>query len=626
MKKFVRFLGLATGLAILTASPGWAGKPLHGLSLYGPQDLKYKPGEPYRYANPKAPKGGRLTLNTLGAFTKLNPLSLKGVPAPFVDMLVFQTPMDGSMDDNEHFSQYGSLVEKVELADDRLSMIYHIRKNAKFSDGHPVTADDFVFSFNLIQDSEYHPFYKHYFANIKSAKKLDSHRVQYTFAFYNQELPLIVGQMSILPKHVYGQKGKVFGSDFDDQAVGSGPYKVKQYEFGKYITYQRNPDWWGKSLTVNQGRYNFDEITVKVYLDPVAMREAFKGGEYDLNMIGSSRDWALDYKGDFVKMKYYLRKELPHTRVSGMQGFAMNTRRDLFKSRKVRAALAMVMDFDWSNKNLFYNQYTRSDCYFDNNPEMKAQGIPQGKVKELLFNLRKKYGKQFVPKTVFSKPVGAPGQGIAITKNLALANKLLDSEGWKRGSDGIRRKKGKRLEIEFLYFNQQWERIIEPFQNNLKKIGAKLKLKRVQAAQYEERLREFKFDMALVSFGQSRSPGNEQRSMWTSEAAKVPGSRNYMGIENPAIDVLTDIIVKARTRKELVNAIQALDRILTHQFYIVPHWYIGYDRMVHWNRFSHPKVIPSAANRMVHFLQWWWYDEAKAKKLQTARAAGEPVN
>ena len=228
--------------------------------------------------------------------------------------------------------------------------------------------------------------------------------------------------------------------------------------------------------------------------------------------------------------------------------------------------------------------------------------------------------------TVFTKPVGAPGQGIRIAKNLALANKLLDSEGWQRGPDGIRQKKGKRLEIEYLYFNQQWERIVEPFQNNLQKIGAKLKLKRVQAPQYEERLREFKFDMALVSFGQSRSPGNEQRSMWTSEAAKVPGSRNFMGIENPAIDELVDIIVKAKTRQDLVDAIQALDRILTHQFYIVPHWYIGYDRMVHWNKFSHPKVIPSASNRQVHFLQWWWWDAAKAERLKIARAAGKPVN
>jgi len=345
MKKHFLFLFLLLGFVLLFAPSGLAGKASHGLSLYGPQDLKYKPGEPYRYGNPNAPKGGHLVLSDFGAFTKLNPLSLKGVPARFIDLLVFQTPMDGSADDNEHFSQYGNLVEKVELADDRLSMIYHIRKNAKFSDGHPVTADDFVFSFDLIKNPEYHPFFKHYFADIKQAEKLDSYKVKYTFAFYNQELPLIVGQMTILPKHIYGQKDKKFGSDFDYKAVGSGPYKVKKYEFGKYITYQRNPNWWGKDLAINKGRYNFDEITVKIYLDPVAMREAFKGGEYHFNLINSSRDWALDYKGDFVKKGYYLRKELPHTRVAGMQGFAMNMRNPIFKSRKVRAAIAMKIGF-----------------------------------------------------------------------------------------------------------------------------------------------------------------------------------------------------------------------------------------------------------------------------------------
>lgn len=626
MKNFVWFLGLVLGLAAGTASPGFAGKPSHGLSLYGPQDLQYQPGQPYRYANPKAPKGGHLVLSSFGAFTKLNPVSLKGVDALLIAQLVFQTPMDGSADDHEHFSQYGNLAEKVELAGDRLSMIYHINKKAKFSDGHPVTADDFVFSFDLIKNPEYHPFYKHYFADIKKAEKLDSHRVKYTFAFYNQELPLITGQMMILPKHIYGEKGKNFGSDFDAMAVGSGPYTVKKHEFGKYITYKRNPNWWGKDLAINKGRYNFDEITVKVYLDPVARREAFKGGEYDMNLINSSRDWALDYKGDFVKKGYYLRKELPHTRVAGMQGFAMNTRRDIFKSRKVRAALALVMDFDWSNRNLFYNQYTRSEAYFDNNPEMKAQGLPLGEVKALLLELRKKHGKQFVPKTVFTKPVGAPGQGIPVEKNIALANRLLDSEGWQLMADGIRRKKGKKLEFEILLVSPLFQRIVEPYKNNLKQVGANMKVKLVQVAQYEERLRGFKFDMFVVNYPQSRSPGNEQRNTWTSEAAKVPGSRNYMGIENPAIDELVDIIVKAKTRKELVNAIQAMDRILTHQFYVVPHWYIGYDRMVHWNKFSHPEVIPSASSRLVHFLEWWWYDEAKAKKLKAARAAGIPVN
>ena len=625
MKKHLYFPGLVFGIVMLFSSTGLAEKASHGLSLYGSQDLKYQPGQTYSYANPKAPKGGHLVLSNFGAFTKLNPLSLKGVPAPFIDMLVFQTPMDGSADDNEHFSQYGHLVEKVELADDRLSMIYHVRKNAKFSDGKPVTADDFVFSFDLIKDPEFHPFYKHYFADIKKVEKLDRHRVKYSFAIYNQELPLIVGQMTILPKHIYGQKGKKFGSDYDNQAVGSGPYTVKNYEFGKYITYQRNPHWWGKDLAITKGRYNFDEITVKIYLDPVAMREAFKGGEFDLNMINSSRDWALDYKGDFVKKGYYLRKELPHTRVAGMQGFAMNMRNPIFKSRKVRAAIAMVMDFDWSNRNLFYNQYTRNDCYFDNNPEMKAKGLPAGEVKELLLKLRKKHGKEFVPKTVFTKPVGAPGQGIPIENNIALANKLLDSEGWKRGANGFREKNGQRLDFKILLVSPLFQRIVEPFKNNLKKIGIKLTDKLVQVAQYEERLREFKYDMIVTGFGQSRSPGNEQRSMWTSEAAKIPGSRNYMGIENPAVDELVDIIVKARTRKDLVNGIQAMDRILTHQFYLVPHWFIGYDRMVYWNKFSHPEVIPSASSRQSHFIEWWWYDPARAQKLKEARASGKSL-
>ncbi len=625
MKKHFLLLVLLLGFVLLYAPSSLAEKASHGLSLYGPQDLKYKPGEPYRYGNPKAPKGGHLVLNAFGAFTKLNPNSLKGVAGALINQLVFQTPMDSSADDDEPFSQYGNLVEKAELADDRLSLIYHINKNAEFSDGHAVTADDFVFSFDLLKDPEYHPLYKQYFAAIKSAEKLDTHRVKYTFAYYNQELPLITGQMLIFPKHIYGEKGKKFGSDFDTKAVGSGPYTIKKYEFGKYITYKRNPKWWGKKLAINKGRYNFDEITVKVYLDPVAMREAFKGGEYDMDLVSSSRDWALDYQGDFVKKGYYLRREIPHTRVSGMQGFAMNMRKPIFKSRKVRAAISMVMDFDWSNRNLFYNQYTRSDCYFDNNPELKPQGLPQGEVRMMLLNLRKKHGKEFVPKTVFTKPVGALGQGIPIEKNISFANKLLNSEGWKRGADGFRRKNNKILQIEFLYFNQLWERIIEPYKNNLNKIGVKMKFKRVQAAQYEERLREFKYDMILVSFFAGRSPGNEQRNMWTTEAVKVPGSQNYIGIQNPAIDELVDTLVKAKTRRELVNTVQALDRILTHQFYVVPHWFISYDRIVYWNKFSHPEVLPSASNRFNHFLEWWWWDEAKAHKLRMAREAGLPV-
>lgn len=599
--------------------------PQHGLSLYGPQDLKYKPGQPYDHANPNAPKGGNLVLSDFGAFTKLNPVSLKGVTAPGIGLLVFQNPMDSSADDEEAFSQYGSLVEKAELAKDHLSLTYYLYKEAKFSDGHPLTADDFVFSFNLLKDPQYHPIFKEYFKDIKSIEKIDAHTVRYHFAIRNQELPLITGQMFILPKHIYGAKGKKLGSDFDDIAVGSGPYIVEKYEFGKYITYKRNPDWWAKDLAINKGRYNFDRVTYKIYLDPVAQREAFKGGEFDMQLINSSRDWALDYKGDFVKKGYYLKKEFPHTRIAGMQGFAMNMRNEIFKSRKVRAALAMVFDFKWSNKNLFYGQYTRNDCYFDNNPEMKPQGIAKGEVKTLLESLRKKY-KKFVPKTALTKPVGAPGQGQSAERNIKVANSLLDSAGWKIGKDGIRAKGKHRMEFELLLAGPGFERIAEPYKNNLKKIGVKMDIKVVQVAEYEERLRNFKFAMIVAGYPQSRSPGNEQRYMWSSEAADTPGTRNYMGIKNPAIDELVDNIVVAKTRKELVKNVQALDRILTHQYYVVPHWYISYDRAVYWNKFGRPKINASQSSINSNFLQWWWWDKDKAEKLKKARAKGTSLN
>jgi microcin C transport system substrate-binding protein len=430
--------------------------------------------------------------------------------------------------------------------------------------------------------------------------------------------------MIIFPKHIYGAKGKSFGTDFDDMAIASGPYIIEKYEYGKYITFKRNVDWWGKDIPINQGRYNFERVTYRIYLDPVAQREAFKGGEFDMQLVNSSRDWALDYKGDFVKKKDYIREEFPHTRVAGMQGFAMNMRYEFFQSRKVRAAIAMAFDFEWSNKNLFYGQYTRNECYFDNNPEMKAQGLPQGEVKALLLKLRKKYKSQ-VPKTALSKPVRAPGQGQSSIKNIQVANALLDSAGWKIGSDGIRSKGKQRLQFELLLAGPGFQRIAEPYKNNLKKIGVNLNIKVVQVAEYEERLRNFKFGMIVAGYPQSRSPGNEQRYMWGSEAAGTPGTRNYMGIKNPALDELIEQIVQAKTRKELIVNIQTLDRILTHQFYMVSHWYIAYDRAVYWNRFSRPKINPSQSSIANNILEWWWWDETKAQNLKQARSEGKSL-
>jgi microcin C transport system substrate-binding protein len=308
-----------------------------------------------------------------------------------------------------------------------------------------------------------------------------------------------------------------------------------------------------------------------------------------------------------------------------MQGFAMNMRNPIFKSRKARAAMAMVFDFEWSNKNLFYGQYTRNDCFFDNNPEMKSKGIATREVKTLLESLRKKY-KKFVPKTALTKPVGAPGQGSSAERNIKVANALLDSAGWKIGSDGIRSKGKDRMEFELLLAGPGFQRIAEPYKNNLKKIGVHMSIKVIQVAEYEERLRNFKFGMIVAGYPQSRSPGNEQRYMWGSESADTPGSRNYMGIKNPALDELIEKIIAAKNRKDLVLNIQALDRILTHQYYVVPHWYISYDRAVYWNKFSRPEVNASQNAISNNLLEWWWWDKDKAEKLKKARAAGASLN
>ena len=601
-----------------------AAAPRHGISIFDPADLKYGPGEPFAYANPAAPKGGRLALAEFGAFTKLNPASLKGVMPSYIADLVFQTPMTSSADDDEAFAQYAGLVDSVDLAEDRRSLVYRISPDARFSDGHPVTADDFVFSFNLVKDPEYHPTYKLLYKDVEGAVKLDDLTVKFTFKPDNPALPLYLGQLWIFPKHVYGANGQSFGADFDETAVGSGPYLVDRYEFQNFITLRRNPDWWGANRAVNRGRYNFDSLTVKIYTDPAAMREGFKGGDFDAQLVNSSRDWALEYKGDFFKKGYYTREEVPHRRVAGMQGFVLNLRRPLFQSRKTRAALALAYDFDWSNRNLFYGQYARNESYFDNNPETRPLGLPEGKVAGILRDLQRRF-PQSVPETVFTKPVGAPGQGRPVEENLRLAGQLLSAGGWGMGADGIRSRNGTPFRFQLLLEDPEWMRIAEPYQANLRRIGVDMEIKVVQRAEYEEKLTRFGYDMTGIDFEQGRVPGLDQRSMWGSQAARTPGSRNYAGIENPAIDALIESLVRARNREEWLNALQAMDRILIHQFYVVPHWYIAYDRLVYWNKFSRPRINPSQTSVLNNLIEWWWWDPDRAERLRRAMEQGSPM-
>jgi len=619
----LRFAVLAAGAFALLPAARLPAAPEYGISLYGPAGLKLQENDPWPYVNPDAPKGGHLNLQS-GNFTTLNPYSLKGLSAPLLG-LIFESPTVHSYAENEPFSEYGHLVESIDVAADRLSLVYRIRPQARFADGEPVRADDFVFSFEIMRHPEYSPLYRQYYADIKSVTALDELTVRIEFARQNQELPLIAGQMPILPRHVYGAEGTDFGKDFDTIAVGSGPYVIDSFEFGKYVTLRRNPEWWARHLPRSRGCYNFDTITAKVYLDDVSRKEAFKGGEFDVMLVSVSKDWALDFKGPFVQKNYILRREIPHDRPVGMQGFAFNLRRPVFQSHKTRFALAMIFDFPWTNRNLFYDQYTRTRCFFENSPDMTDTDPPGDEMRAYLQGLREKHGMTAVPRMALDKPLHAPGQGQSPELNMRQAELLLDSIGWKRGPDGIRARDGQRLAFELLLLDRHWERIAEPYQKRLRELGAEMKVTVMQPAEYEKRLRVFDFDMITMVYNHSRSIGNEQFYYFGSEAADTAGSMNVNGLRNSAVDEVLAKLVAAGTRDQLVFFAQALDRILTSSTIVVPHWHITVDRTLVWNRFGKPIVHCGQLPAELVVRDYWWFDQKQARKLDAAMAAGAPL-
>lgn len=600
-------------------------EPSHGVSVYGIQNIKLKKEDPFPYVNPSAPKGGTLHLGYPAAFSKLNPYSLKGISAPGTD-LVFETACIGSAAENEPGTAYGHIVETIDIADDHLSMTYKIRDEAAFSDGKPITSADFVFSFNLMKnDPEYHPQYKQYFADIKNCVAVDTKTVRFDYAQYNQELPLITGDLPILPEHIYGAEGKVFGKDFDLVAVGSGPYIVETYEFQKFITYKRNPDWWAKDLPKSRGTNNFDRITYNCYLDSTPMKEAIKGGDTDVEMVMISKDWATDYHGPFVQKNYLLRWEVPHSRPQGMQGSAFNLRKEKFQSLKTRYALALVFNFDWYNKNLFYGQYQRCNNYFANSPDLTDTKPPEGRIKEMLLDLRGRFGSEHVPKAALYKELKAPGEGVAPDIALKQAELLLGSVGWELNEDGYRYRDGEKFTIKYLIRDQSWNRIIEPYSRRLQQLGIDVEIDLVQTAEYKERLMNYNFDMVTVVYGHSPSPGNEMLNYWSSEAADTPLSSNIPGIKNPAVDELLSKAVKAKTREELAFHIKALDKILTHNVYLVPNWGLTFDRALVWNKFSAPEKHCTMRYIDSVIRDFWWFNDEKAATLEKARAEGKSL-
>lgn len=625
MKKILTLLS-----AVAFSSFGFCSEKSHGLSIYTNKDLKYKKGQTYEHANINAPKGGSVNLASFGAFTKFNPVSMSGRPAPELG-LVFETLMDSSADIEEHFSLYGLLAESVELADDRMSVTFYINKKAKFSDGKPVTADDVVFSYNLIREPGYNPAIRNYFKDIKQVVKIDDRTVRVEFSKFNQELPLIAGQVSILPKHIYGIEGKDFDKDFDNIIpIGSGPYVVDKFDKSKFISYKRNKNYWGKDIAVNKGRYNFDTITYKIFTDPAAIRDNVMAGNIDVTMVMVAKDWAKFYVGDKINKNYICKTTFPSQRVASMQGFVLNLRNPLFQDVNLRKVIAALMDFEYMNANMFYNQYTRLTDYFDNNAEMMSRGPAPEDEKAILEDLRTRYGKRFVPKSAITRgPIvlgyGSDGKPIPIADRIKGANMMLDKMGWHfdKGK-GVRVKDGVELKFTFMIHDQNWVRIVNAYKTTLEQAGFKVDYQLVQPAEYIQKLIKYDFDVITNVFGTSLSPGNEQRSYWSTKSAETEGENNVCGVKNPAIDEVVGKLIASKTRKELVRYTHVLDRILCANYYVVPQWYLNKDRFVYWNKFSGPQKNAGKSYIISNFINWWWYDKDKANKLNAAIKSGVP--
>ncbi len=554
--------------------------------------------EHFDYVNPDAKKGGTLTLSAFGAFDSLNPFLLKGISAAGLGELVFESLLEKSLD--EPFSMYGLLADDFSLAEDGLSATFHLNPKARFSNGKPVLAEDVKFSFDILMSKQAHPQYRIYYGDVDRVEVLDERTVRFVFKQKNPELHLIVGEIPVFSRDWL--QGKTFKDAAEIKPVASGPYVVDKYEIGKYIHYKRNPDYWAKDLPVRKGMYNFDRIVFKYYKDTTIALEAFKAGEFDFFYENYSKRWARDHVGPKYDSGEIIKKELPHSNNAGMQGFAINTRRDKFRDVRVRKALSLAFDFAWSNKHLFYNQYVRAYSYFSNS-ELASSGLPQGDELALL----EKYREQ-LPERVFTevwRPPSTDEPG-ALRRNLIQARDLLREAGWTVWDGVLKNAKGEPFVINVLLIQKGFERIFAPYAKNLAKLGIELDYRTVDASLYERRAKSFDFDMMVTSFPASMSPGNELRNMFSSEAADTEGSRNYPGIKDPVVDALIDEVINSPNRKRLVTAAHALDRVLLHGEYLVPNWFINKHRIAYRDIFGIPDTLPLYYEPDSWLLKSWW--------------------
>jgi microcin C transport system substrate-binding protein len=599
-------LAIVAGAAVHAADSGVTTS--HGLSIYG--DLKYAPGfKHFDYVNPDAPKGGDVRLAAIGTFDNLNPFILKGVAAAGAAQQ-FETLTIASWD--EPSSEYGLIAESIEMPADRTWVAFTLRPEARFHDGSPITADDVIWTFQTLK-AKGHPFFRSYFAQVVKAESVGPRKVKFSFGpGDNRELPIITGQLPVLSKAYFTKHD--FEKTTLEPPVGSGPYRVESVDPGRSIVYRRVKDYWGAKLPVRVGMENFDTIRYDYYRDSTVAIEAFKAGQYDFRQENSAKNWATAYGIPALSQGLIKKEEIPNQVPTGMQAWVYNTRRPVFQDRRVRQALAYAFDFEWTNKTLFYGSYTRTKSYFSNS-ELASRGLPGPDELKVLEPLRSQ-----VPAEVFTKEYLPPNTNAPVDMRASLRQglTLLNEAGWTVKNEKLANARGEPMQFEVLLNDAAFERITLPFTKNLERLGVNARVRTVDTAQYQKRMEEFDFDMAVVVWGESLSPGNEQRDHWTSKEASVPGSRNYAGIRDPAVDKLVDLVIQAPDRPSLIARTRAMDRVLLWGFYVIPQWHFTSFRVVFWDKFDRPRVSPKYALGF----DTWWVDAKREAALARRKSEG----
>ncbi|MCW3148020.1 extracellular solute-binding protein [Stutzerimonas stutzeri] len=584
----------------------------HGYAQFG--TLKYPATfTHFDWVNPDAPKGGRLKLMAFGTFDTLNPYTFKGTsPSATPDFLEYgvnelNEPLmvgNGFYDPSgdEPASSYGLIAESLEYSEDPSWVVFNLRKQARFHDGQPITAYDVAFSYRLLT-KDGHPRYRTNLQGIKRVDILNRHRIRFVFEQPNALLIQRLGELPVLPQHYW--KGRDFKATTFEPPLGSGPYRLTQVLPGRKLVFERVKNWWGNDLAVNRGKYNFNRVEVEFYRDNTVAFEAFKVGEFDFFIEHQAKNWANGYQFPALSRGDVIRAEIPHQIPTQTQALFMNNRRSVFADQRVRQALGMMFDFEWTNRALFYGAYRRSQSYYPNS-DFSATGKPEGGEWLQLSAFREQ-----LPAELFSQPFQLPstdGHGIP-RDTLRRALALLAQAGWKPSGEYLLNRAGQPLRFEILLVNPRLERILQPYVANLARIGIQANLRTVDSAQYKQRLDHYDYDMILMTLAQSLSPGIEQWQYFHSSQINVKGGRNYAGIANPVVDVLLDKLLAARTRDEQVAISRALDRVLLWNHYTIPNWFISNHRLAYRNRFAHVATPPYTLGLRA----WWLKDLEKAK-------------